>query len=229
MWVQADDENYQWKTTVNWDWHKWHPSKDFFERSSSSRTGLYLSTATLANYFDHDFGSHINYSGMEILPQRDRFEFRRGGRLVIPIRVVLHQDLESLLAEWRRQSSTAANAGPAPTLATEKLVDQVEGTDLWGIRVEKGEERVERWSYQAQEAPDAKLKPPRPEPFRTISLSEWTPYDRTIDLGKMFDFSKPGELYRVQLIYSCGDASGRALGEWEGSFTSPVFRVVIKR
>jgi hypothetical protein len=63
--------------------------------------------------------------------------------------------------------------------------------------------------------------------YRIVDLSPSSPYDRQIDLSRLANFAKPGE-YRVQILYCSAGAPDRKKDEWDGSFTSPVFTVVIR-
>jgi hypothetical protein len=63
--------------------------------------------------------------------------------------------------------------------------------------------------------------------YRIVDLSPSSPYGRQIELSRLANFAKPGK-YRVQILYCSAGAPDRKKGEWDGSFTSPVFTVVIR-
>jgi hypothetical protein len=234
----ADDEDYHWKVVRGSSRVTGRrPSDKFFSRGSSSTNALYKYKATLANYFRYDFGNQTNVQALEVVPRETRFEFARGARVVVPIRVVFHCDTDAALAYWRKFAAEG-RAAPNPTPPIVKLADQPGETAFWGIRVESADVQVERFPprgdimtvtvattgegqavTKTQQSPAVK--------YRVVDLSPSSPYEREIDLGRIYAFSKPGE-YRVQLIYTSGGYPDREKGEWDGSFTSPVFTVVIR-
>jgi hypothetical protein len=63
--------------------------------------------------------------------------------------------------------------------------------------------------------------------WKTVEFSATAPYRRMLEIGKLGDFAKPGE-YRVQLDYESTYLADRQEGLWVGSFSSPVFTVVIE-
>jgi hypothetical protein len=63
--------------------------------------------------------------------------------------------------------------------------------------------------------------------YRVSDLSPSSPYEREIDLSRLADFSRPGE-YRVQILYDSGGHPEQDQSVWDGSFTRPVFTVVIQ-
>jgi hypothetical protein len=236
--ISADDENYRWKFM----YRKTHvtgrrPSDEFFARHSSSTNRYAFYSATLANYFGYDFGNMREVHALEVVPVKTRFEFARGDRVVIPVRVVYHDDPDTLYPEARKDA-LEGHPLPTPPNATEKFADQPGGTDFWGLRVESADDQIVKYppgrrtvTISAESTPDGGVVSSRTQPpavkYQVFHLSPSTPYVREIDLGRFSDFSKPGE-YRVQILY---DSGGHPEGEedvWDGSFTSPVFTVVIR-
>jgi hypothetical protein len=63
--------------------------------------------------------------------------------------------------------------------------------------------------------------------YQVFNLSPSSPYERELDLSRLFDFAKPGE-YRVKIRYNSGGHPRVEKGEWDGSLISPVFTVVIR-
>jgi hypothetical protein len=63
--------------------------------------------------------------------------------------------------------------------------------------------------------------------WKTVEFSAMAPYRRMLEIGKLGDFARPGE-YRVQLDYASTYLADRKEGPWVGSFSSPVFTVVIE-
>ena len=131
----------------------------------------------------------------------------RGARVVVPIRVVFHCDTDAALAYWRKFAAEG-RADPKPTPPIVKLADQPGGTAFWGIRVESADVQVERFPPRGDtvtvtvatigegQAVTNTQQPPAVK-YRVVDLSPSSPYEREIDLGRLYEFSKPGE-YRVQ-------------------------------
>ncbi len=222
----ADDENYRWRVSHEWERAPGRrPSEEFFARGGSSSTTFYMYEATLSNYFRHDFGNQTSVHALEVVPLKTRFEFARGAPVVVPIRVVFLSDEE--------------HADPKATGPIVKLADQPDSTAFWGLRVESTREQIAKYpsgrdvvTMTIETTPDGKTttrtsQPPR-IPYEVFNLSPSTPYKRYLDLGRLHDFSKPGE-YRVQVLYSSGGHPDREKDEWDGSFDSPVFTVVVQK
>ena len=234
----ADDENYQWKAIREPSGAPGRrPSDAFFSRDSSSTNEYYMYQATLANYFRYDFGDQTKVQALEVVPRETRFEFARGARVVVPIRVVFHCDTDAALAYWRKIAAEG-RADPKPSPPIVKFADQPGETAFWGIRVESADVQVERFppggdtvtvtvaTIGEGQAVTNTQQPPAVK-YRVFGLSPSSPYEREIDLGRFSDFSRPGE-YRIQIIYDSGGHPEREKGEWDGGFTSPVFTVVIR-
>jgi hypothetical protein len=232
----ADDTNYRWKTFRQFD--PAAPKPAFFRRDASSSNRFYLHQATLLNYFGYEFGNLTSVHAMEVAPLKARFEFARGAPVVVPIRVVFHYDPDLAQAEWQK-ADAEGNHPPKPTPPTEKFADQPDGLAFWGLRVESPDgQHVEKYppgrdqvTTSVTTTPDGKtvtstFEPPRVA-YRVFGLGPPRPYERTLDLSRSYDFSKSGA-YRVQVIYDSGGHPDREKGEWDGSFTSPVFTVVIR-
>ncbi len=234
----ADDENYQWRTVRGRPQVAGRrPSNDFFSRNSSSTNRLYVYPATLSNYFRYDFGDQVSAQALEVVPEKTRFEFARGTRVVVPVRVVFHFDPDTALA-GPRNAAADGRPIPKPTPPVEKFADQANGTDFWGLRVESVGDQIEKYpagrrvvTTSFETTPDGKTVSSTHQPpavkYRVVDLSPSSPYAREIDLGRLSDFSKPGE-YRVQIIYDSGGHPEQEESVWDGDFTSPVFTVVIR-
>jgi RNA polymerase sigma factor (sigma-70 family) len=235
--LTADDENYHWKSAPEWERIPGRrPTDDFFLRTAVSTT-LYISyPATLANYFQYDFGNQTSVHALEVVVPKTRFEFARGARVVIPVQVVLHYDSECALAAWRKAAAEGRRY-PRPEPPRVQFADVPEGTDFWGLRVESADAQIEKyppdrhvWISGAPTDGSKAVedtKPKAPLKYRVVDLSPSSPYGRKIDLSRLADFGKPGE-YRVQILYCSVGAPNRKKGVWDGSFTSPVFTVVIR-
>jgi hypothetical protein len=235
----ADDENYRWRVVNGREVAPVRRSgADFFSRASSGNR-LYIYEATFSNYFQYDFGDAEAEQAFEVVPFKARFEFARGARAVVPVRVVFHYDPDVALARWRKAVAEGRPL-PKPTPPTEKFADQPEGTEFWGLRVETANDQYEKFptggltgAISSSTAPEGKTLSSRSRApaadYKLFDLSPSSPYERELDLGRLADFSKPGE-YRVQIIYSTGGHThtGEDRSVWDGHFTSPVFTVVIQ-
>jgi hypothetical protein len=235
--LQAEDEGYRWKAISGSEWYRGRPlsTADFFNRTYGTTSTLHMLHSSLANYFEFDFGDQPSLPAFEIIPGRERFEFRRGERVSVPVRVVFRQNFESNLAEWKR-GTAQGHRWPQPTPTTVTLIDQREDTALWGIRVERAGQRInkrptdpERFRRVLQARDRAALREEllSDGKYEQIRMNVEADHMRAIDLGRLADFSEVGE-YQVQLYYASGYLSDPAKGEWGGTFTSPVFRVIIK-
>ncbi len=236
--ITAENEKFEWKIVQEGESPRGKlTSEEFFARNSSSSNRFYMFPATLGNYFQHDFGNRTSIQALDVVPAKPRFEFARGAPVVVPIRVVFHFDADAIMAYER---VIVGRKGPIqrPTPPTEKLADQPGETDFWGLRVESGGERTTKSSRERgpitltgtlnSDGSSVTTRSRRPAAkYEVFTLSPSAPYERTLDLGRFADFSKPGE-YRVQLVYSSGGNTDDDNSVWDGSFTGPVFTVVVR-
>lgn len=224
---EAEDESYRWKIiTDSKALADRRRAADFFRRDSSTTNRFSMYPATLANYFGYDFGNQQYVHALEVAPLQSRYEFARGARVTVPVRMVYLAD--------------AVEGRPAaePDPFVERIADQPGELDFWGIRVKSPDARFEklppsRYTVIVDEPStnDGKPVTVRPRPpaakYQVFSLSPSSPYERTIDLDRLADFSKPGE-YLVQIIYSNAGQAEEDETIWDGYFTSPVFTIVIR-
>ncbi len=234
----ADDENYQWRSVHGRPPVAGRrPSNDFFSRDSSTTNRFHRYPATLSNYFQYDFGDQVSVQALEVLPEKTRFEFARGARIVVPVRVVFHFDADTALADPQHPAAKGRPI-PKPTPPAEKFADGPDGTDFWGLRVESAGDQIEKYpagrrvgTTSFESTADGKTVTSTRQPpavkYRVVDLSPSSPYAREIDLGRLSDFSKLGE-YRVQIIYDSGGHAEQDESVWDGHFTSPVFTVIIR-
>jgi hypothetical protein len=235
----ADDESYRWK-------HLRHeiptvgclPGDEFFTRWSSGANRFHLYHATLANYFRYDFGNQVRVQAFEVVPRKEHFEFAKGNRVAIPVRVVFRYDPYAALAHWLK-SRAEGHPYPKPTPPTEKIADQPGGTDFWGVRVESAKRQFEKYPEPDFEVLSRTVektgngwttrttKRMATDNCKGFDLSPSGPYEREIDLSRLADFSRPGE-YRVQILYRTVRSPEGECDVWNGSFTSPVFTVRIR-
>ena len=236
--IVADDENYQWRSVHGRPPVAGRrPSNDFFSRNSSSTNRFHFYPATLSNYFRYDFGDQVSVQALEVVPEKTRFEFARGARVVVPVRVVYHFDPDTALTDPQHRAAEGRRI-PKPTPPAEKFADQPDGTDFWGLRVESAGDQIEKYpagrrvvTTSFETTADGKTVSSTHQPaavkYRVVELSPSSPYARELDLGRFSDFSKLGE-YRVQIIYDSGGHPEQDESVWDGDFTSPVFTVVIR-
>jgi hypothetical protein len=227
----AEDEQFNWISVKD---HDWRPKAEFFLRSSMMKEYL---QATLNNYFLYDFGSTPFAPAFDISVAQSRFEVEAGQAVSVPITIVFREDFARRLRDWK-QSTTKGQAAPRPTPVSFQFPDQKVGLDCWKLRLEHNGRRATM--PQDNEDPfgsatddkgakrmDIKEKPAKDDDWKSIEVSASRPYQRTLALSKLYDFSDPGE-YRVQLEYDNLDLDLGHPIVWRGCFTSPVFTVVVK-
>ncbi len=231
---EAEDENYQWKLIYPLRPVKGRLSSDkFFSRSASSTNRLYAYFATLANYFRYDFGDGHESYAFDVVPLKDRYEFTSGAGVRVKIRALFHFDAESLWPE-RREALDRGQPLPKSEEPREKFADQPDGTEFWGIRVETADLQVLKYpggrsSFMSRKyvPENGKSDQPPAVKYDVFDLAPSKPYERELDLSKIFDFSKPGE-YRVQVVYGSGGIPIKDRTIWDGHFSGAVFTVVIR-
>lgn len=216
----ATDENYDWNTRMS-GWGQAagrRPSSEFFRRDSGSTNRFYMYAATLANYFGYDFGDKTSVQAFEVVPTQPRFEFARGQRVVIPVRVVFHYDPDVI----RRGPNGPTRMAKPPV---ERFADWHGEVSFWSCRIETAD-------GQFVGVPESRklVKPQDHTPAPGLLVSDLTPsspYQRDLDLSHLFNFAKLGE-YRVQIVYGSYGLPETDKTIWNGSFTSPVFTVVVR-
>ncbi|WP_442506136.1 hypothetical protein SH528x_004964 [Novipirellula sp. SH528] len=231
--LQADDERYLWNSIVRFRWSQERLcTTEFFTRNySHSFRPPPMLTATLNNYFQYDFGDSPEILAVDLLSDDPRINVAQGEEVVIPITIRLHEDVASRQWHWENRHPNRSG-GTAPTPTTMKLIDSLSSSAAWGIRVEFQGQRVAK-SAKASEINSAKDRDSARQ--RLLSESTWTditltkasPFHRNLDITELHDFSAKG-IYRVQLTYDDRWLAGNDSGHWLGTFTSPVFQVVVK-
>jgi hypothetical protein len=246
--LQAENDRYEWKATLAWHWHSERLNAVPFGRSYSTSTALYMLPATLRNYFQHEFGSHTQIPAIDLAADKERFTFRSGDPVAIPLSVRFKEDKQSY--EWQRKHNrNGGDSWPAFKPTVVKLPEHPTNLALWGLRIEFRGKRISK-----QPAVAANLRRIRDENvaatlkgeasrgmeehnaliarlknetgWRTVEFSAAAPYRRILDISKLHDFQEPGD-YRVQLVYDSDSLANREEGHWVGSFSSPVFNVTI--
>ncbi len=205
------------------------PSDVFFRRwILANRMPRYR--ATLANYFERDFGDRTDLPAIDIVPRAKRFEFAPGDRVVVLIRVSSSSTIAMLHggSSGSRQAAAAGDPGPQPAPPSIKFADQPDTPNFWGLRVETSSKHFEMFPPGDGYAMPTGHQQPPAAAHQVFDLSPSLPYPREIDLGRILaDVTRPGE-YRVQILYDSSKYADRDKGEWDGFLTSPVFTVVIR-
>lgn len=207
--IHAKDKNYDWEMTRVWDWRK-QPESDesFLHQGYSTGTTLHMLSATLINYFDHPFGSATQLGALKIRTKAENFTFAKDAPKVISVGVHFLPQADSV-----------------------RLLDLGETLDCWAIRVVTPTgERVHRYakSHDANEKDQKGIQAYRArKDLVSVEVKNGKPYQRSLDLDRLFDFSKPG-VYKVLLSYHTGWLADRDKNEWVGSFGGQVFTVTIR-
>ena len=210
--IQAPDDKYEWQLIRVGDWMEKHTTEEsFFYRSYSTGWIGYGHGATLANYFNYDFGNDTDLPGFNIVPEKKAYVFA--------------------LCEPAIIKATIQFMPPIPIV---KLIDMDNQLGFWGMRVltPKGERITvhstipESW-YESKERQRVIDETHQSSNFHIHSLSVHRPYSRMVDIGKLYSFAEKGT-YKVQLYYDNLGIADRERGEWPGSFAGEVFEVTIK-
>ncbi len=210
--LQADDEQFKWKRTMEWEWEREDRNDDrFFAGNYSTTWVLYNFFATLDNYFNYDFAGSVETGAFRLKTDRSSFTFKLQEPKSIRLKVVFY-----------------------PSDTSVKFVDLDQGAELWGIKVKTPYSSYVRQTaagFQATGSDGAKSQTwkslrTRPD-YKTYDLQSVKPYERTMDLDDLFKFKDKGR-YKVQLSYASIWIADRNLEEWPGCFTGEVFEVIIK-
>jgi len=210
--LQAQNGDYEWQIFREWEWWEKHETDEhFFQPSYSSTWRLYYHEASLATFFERAFPSWARLPALELATERDTYRFEKQAEKIVPVEIRF----------WRADCKV-------------KLVDLTRAPECFGLRVVDAEgKRIETWSpaimaiSKARETlPEVQAEYRRREDFIIRELSKGHSYRRSVDLGKLYDFGRPGT-YRVQLEYNSLGLAERERGEWPGSFRSRVITVTI--
>ncbi len=211
--LQATDKNYGWQMHRTLDWLKTHtfPGHDFFTKAYATQTTLYMLPATLANYFDHDFGEQVGLPGFDISTDQAAYTFTSADSKIV-----------------------SATVKFLPTTDSDQLVDLMGSADLWGIRVVDGaghhtDQSAKLTQLRATSSDKTTLAwqyRDRPD-FYKARIDHTQVYTKTIDLDDLFNFSTPG-VYQVQITYDNTSIAESDHGEWVGYFSGSVFTVTVK-
>lgn len=229
--TQADDDSYDWRNTREWEWRRTHPNKrDFFTRSYSTGTTLYMLAGTLENYFDHDFGNRTSLPAFDIVPEHEHYEFKANQPKVIKISITFQQFKHSFPGQERLTDKQLAEVHEPVKI---KFLDQRPGIGLWHLRRENasGEQvfvqsTVSKEVYQSRDRDGLKARLRADGLYETVMLSQEKPVERELDLDQFTEFNKPGR-YKLQTVYDNSWLASRNQGEWVGSFAGRTFDVTI--
>jgi len=207
--IHAKDKNYDWDMTREWEWRK-QPETDesFLREHYYTMTTAYMLLATLTNYFDHPFGNAPQLGAFKIRTKADNFTFAKDAPKVISVGV-----------HFMPEESSA------------RLLDLSETLDFWAIRVVTPTgERIYRYAkgYDlTQKDQKAKQAYRARKDLVSVEVKNGKPYQRSLDLDRLFDFSKPG-VYKVLLSYHNDWLADFDKKEWVGGFGGQVFTVTIR-
>jgi len=230
--LQAGDERYLWNATRDWEWHpERFRTTEFFQRGYSTQTTLYMLAATLNNYFQYDFGDRTAIPSFELSSDESRIAVAPGREVVVPITIRFREDDAYRGWLWEERRATGFR-NPEPTPTTVTLIDSPSSYALWGIRVEfQGQRTAKRARasddiYRAQDRDAVRQRLLSETNWNEIPLTSSLPYRRQLDLTRLHDFAAKGT-YRVQLTYDNSWLADRDTGHWVGTFSSPVFEVIV--
>jgi hypothetical protein len=209
--IQAQDKNYRWEMTPETHWDRWRqPETDesFLSQWYYTQSTLFMLSATLPNYFDHPFGSATSLCGLTIRTKEVNYTFAKAAPKVIPVAIHFMQEEDGT-----------------------HLLDLSEDLDFWGIRVvTPSGERVFRPAkgYALKEDDQKARKGYRDrKDLVSMEVKSGKPYQRSIDLDRLFNFSKAGT-YKVLLSYHNTWLADRDKEEWVGGFGGQVFTVTVR-
>ena len=193
MIFQAADKSYQWTMTRADKWHDGIVLHDYWREMFFLNTSygalIYDSGGqeTLDQILDYSYLQNSNYAyigDVRVEIPKTSYSFHAGKAMVIPVKI-----------------TALATADLAVT-----LLDNKDQAVFWGINVRrKGDYRGDAIDPMAngktvttKEKREEFLRDPG---IRKSTLDDKHPYERTIDLSKLYDFSKPG-VYEVQLMHT---------------------------
>jgi hypothetical protein len=208
--VCALDDEYQ-----NWEMHSLLPppsiltDEQFLARgySYSSSSHYYSMTATLGNYFEHNFNGAVQRSPFELHLPVTNHVFKSSAPCLIPI------EMKFIL----------------PGQAV-KMADYADGTFFWNIHYIKPDgSRVVGEKIALSNAANASNGLSKSDVWQILEISPGKPYRRTLDVRKLGDFSAVGT-YKVLLTYDSSRwrNAGNEEDGWLGTFGSQVFTVTIR-
>jgi hypothetical protein len=103
--LQADDEQYHWKSMHRREWHPEHAQTTrFFSRSFSTQTSLYVLQATLNNYFHYEFANRASIPALDLKTDASRISVTQGQPVLVPITIRFLQDLRVYHWLWQQRS-----------------------------------------------------------------------------------------------------------------------------
>jgi hypothetical protein len=165
----------------------------------------YQLRASLENYSQYPFGSHIWLPGVRLFTQAQQYKFRVGE----PVNVRAAIELMPV----------------DPPLPLLELPD-VDGTqEFWGVKyIDPDGKRVFKPEWPKGH-PVGEAEPVVADATAHF-LKVGQAYRKEIDLGRLMTFEKPG-VYRVQLTFNNSAAFKRNDGQWTGFISGEPFTVEI--
>ena len=210
--AQATDASYQkWNFTRGWGLqNRKETDEDFFQKIFSSSTAYYALQATPGNYFKYEFQGDTSICALDFVLEKRVFQFKKEGPKAIHVAM-----------QFREPNITI------------KLPDEDDTNGMYALRIvtPDGERKFveakpkERFDLKGIGKTDAEMVEAGKLSVHDVSMGH--PYERSIDLGAAYDFSKAGA-YKVQLIYVTGRAGNSTAGTWGGTVSSDVFTVNIE-
>lgn len=202
--LQAADADYEWKTSVVWNWRERHMTDEMFFGRSQTGGGspFYRLRATLDNYFAHSFRDRVEINPFDIVTGRSTYVFSKGQSKHVEVAVHFYCEQPDLVFK-----------------------DLTTSLDRWGIRVKTPAGKREG-VYPLAGTNRGK---PREEYLASDEIVSWRltrerPYRRSLDLAALYDFQAAGT-YRVQLRYNGYRVADFNKKEFSGGFAGNVFEV----
>jgi hypothetical protein len=211
--LQAKDDTFKWTPRRETKWWEEHKSgREFFNVDFGyhgvENGGDYIFDATFGNYFLHPFGNRTSIEPFELTLDKAAYDFSVGEAKEVTVTLC-----------FRREDHSAA------------ILDLIEATDFWGVRVENASGR-----YTVKAAVEARADldfvgsekdyKARPDLVRKKVIGRIS-YSRKLDLAKLADLSKPG-VSTIQLRYALPYGAGEGRTHWNGSFGSAPVTITVR-
>jgi hypothetical protein len=161
--------------------------------------------ATLANYFQHQFGALVELPAFELVTEKTNYEFAADKPKRINVEIKM------------RDKS-----------ASDKLVDLAEGSECWFWRVVRPDGGRVYLTFDFSNNWDPRRKELRTrKDFRSFAIGGKQRYRRSVDLESYGGFSTPGR-YQVEVLFCDEGVAQREKKEWMGTFSAKPITVTIR-
>jgi hypothetical protein len=205
----AVDDSYDWMMTPKEEWKGGELlQKSFFSNSYSMGNHSNIQMcAMLDTFFILPFlqmGDPLSIHAILLQTEKSEYSFRRGESIRLPVKVI------SLIKKDLR------------------FLDTADESVFWGLKVKPAGKKgvavspkvsaLNIGSFDRKEKIDSVLHDPG---LLTVNLDDQHPYQRVIELSKLYNFSQPG-IYEVQLFHYDGPVV-----EWQGAFGGSVIKISI--